>query len=70
MEKSTKAICPYFFKIDSTRIKCEGICEEVDKFTIEFKNKIKRQEWEENFCNCGCWKGCCVAKMIGEKYKI
>lgn len=69
MDKSTKAICPYFYKIDSTRIKCEGFCNEVSKFTLEFETKKQRQEWEENFCNCRCWKGCGVAKMIEEKYR-
>ncbi|WP_294674557.1 hypothetical protein [uncultured Ruminococcus sp.] len=51
------------------RIKCEGFCEEVVKLTLEFETKKQRQEYEVNFCNCKCWRGCCIAKMNEERYK-
>lgn len=68
MDKNTQAQCPYFSKDDAVRIRCEGFCEEVLKITLDFKTKRQRQEYERNFCDCGCWKGCCVARMIEEKY--
>lgn len=70
MDKSTKAICPFFYKSGDVRIKCEGFSEDVSKLTLEFETKKQRQEYENDFCNCKCWRGCGVAKMIYEKYKF
>lgn len=70
VDKSTKAICPFFCKSGDMRIKCEGFCEEVVKLTLEFETKKQRQEYEVNFCNCKCWRGCCIAKMNEERYKV
>lgn len=68
MEKNTEVECPYFSKQDILRIKCEGFSDEVMKLTLEFKTKRQRQEYQKSFCTCGCWKGCCIARLIGEKY--
>ena len=43
VDKSTKAICPFFCKSGDMRIKCEGFCEEVVKLTLEFETKKQRQ---------------------------
>jgi hypothetical protein len=62
--------CPYFLgdNIKSLRINCESCNEESVMSTLTFKTNKKRDEYIRDFCACGCWKGCVVARMIEEKY--
>nr|DAE90115.1 MAG TPA: hypothetical protein [Caudoviricetes sp.] len=40
VDKSTKAICPFFCKSGDMRIKCEGFCEEVVKLTLYIRKDV------------------------------
>ncbi len=56
--------CPYFGYLKSCKIKCEAVNDLSKKICIEFASNKKRNEYIENFCACGCWRGCPIVEVI------
>lgn len=59
--------CPYFEYVKPCKIKCEAPNDDGKILCLEFRNNQKRNEYIDNFCSCGCWRGCAVAEIIAKK---
>ena len=67
---TTKIECPYFLSTKAQRIVCEAINDSSTKITMTFKNNESRNNYIKNFCTNGCWRGCVLAQLIENKYKL
>lgn len=60
--------CPYFNGLAKQKINCERPIECVARVSVEFINNKQRDDYLNNFCSCGCWRGCALARMIEGKF--
>lgn len=64
----SKIKCPYFKNIARTRIICEGVTDRVEFTPMPFKTRQEMNEYIEDFCASGCWRGCPLAQTVEKKY--
>ncbi len=61
-------ICPYYIKEAEKSITCESTIEGAANM-LRFVTRELKEEYQHDFCECFCYRGCPVAQLMEERFK-
>lgn len=61
-------ICPYYIKEATFSITCESTIEHAVN-VIRFMTRELKEEYQHDFCEDYCFRGCPIAQLLEERYK-
>ena len=61
-------ICPFYIKEAEKSITCESTIEGAANM-LRFMTRELKEEYQHDFCECFCYRGCPVAQLMEERFK-